>query len=76
MTTKKQKDLLKVAKREKYFSTLARKEGKGAAERAQNEQKRGLKAAAADSRWEHTVDERFAKIRADKAKQAKIKAKK
>lgn len=70
----KKKDLLKVAKREKYFSTLAKKEGKGALQREKAEKKEGLEESSKDSKWEVKVDKQFAKIRAKKAKIAKKKA--
>lgn len=70
----KKKDLLKVAKREKYFSTLAKKEGKGALEREHAEKRKGLKESAKDSAWEVKMDRKFAKIRSKKAEVAKKKA--
>ncbi len=69
------KDLKKVAKREKLFSTLAKKEGKGAAQRAKKEKSAGLKESAKDSRWEEKVDEKFSKIRSRKAAAARSKIK-
>lgn len=69
-------DLKKVAKREKYFSTLAKEEGKGAQQRADKEEEAGLKEAAKDSRWETKVDRNFAKIRLSKASKAIKKLKK
>lgn len=68
------KDLLKVAKREKYFSTLAKKEGKGALAREKEEARKGYKEASRDSKWEVKIDNKFAKIRAKKAQVAKKKA--
>lgn len=73
MESKRIQDLKKVAKREKTFSTLAKKEGKGAAQRAKTESKAGLKESAKDSRWEVNVDKVFAKIRHKRANQAKRK---
>lgn len=70
---KKLKDLEKVEKREKTFSTLAKEEGKGARKRQKSESKKGLKISAKDSQWETKVDEQFAKIRAKKADEAKKK---
>lgn len=75
MKAKKVKDIKKVAKREKYFSTLAKEEGKGAKKREKAESKAGLKEAAKDSKWEVGVDNKFAKIRAKKAKEEKGKLK-
>ncbi len=63
------KDLKKVATREKKFSTLAKIEGKGAHKRALREHG----AAKKDSEWEEKVDNKFARIRAMKAKLAKSK---
>jgi hypothetical protein len=65
--TKKIKDLKKVEKREKTFSTLAKIEGKGALKREKAEKKAGLKESAKDSKWEVGVDNKFAKIRKEKA---------
>jgi hypothetical protein len=62
-----------VAKREQTFSTLAKKEGKGASQRAKTESKAGLKESAKDSRWEIKVDKAFAAIRNKRANQAKEK---
>jgi hypothetical protein len=67
MKEKKIRDLKKVIKREKTFSTEAKSEGKGAATRAKEEAKAGLKESAMDSRWETKVDETFSKIRKKKA---------
>jgi hypothetical protein len=66
---KDKKNLQKVATREKRFSTLAKIEGKGAHKRALSEHG----AAKKDSEWEQKVDNKFAKIRAKKAKIAKKK---
>jgi len=74
MISKKQKDLLKVAKREKTFATLAKKEGQGAAKRAKQESKKGLKESAKDSRREEKWDNDFSKRRERIAAHAKIKA--
>jgi hypothetical protein len=71
----KQKDLKNVARREKYFSTLAKKEGQGAAKRAHTEAKKGMKASAKDSKWEEGLDKTFAKIRSKKAADAEKKIK-
>lgn len=60
---RKKEDLKKLAKRETYFSTLAKKEGKGASERAKEESRKGLKQSAKDSRWEAKQDKKFASIR-------------
>lgn len=68
-TMSEKEEYAKVAKREKYFSTLAKKEGKGAAHRAKVEKG----AAKKDSEWEEKVDREFAKKRAKKAKIAKRK---
>lgn len=67
------KDFAKVAKREKLFSTLAKKEGQGAKQRAKQEAASGMKASARDSRWEAKIDDKFAKIRARKATAARRK---
>lgn len=64
---KKIRDLKKVEKRERTFSTLAKIEGKGAEKRKKAESKAGLKESAKDSAWEVKVDNKFAKIREDKA---------
>lgn len=64
---KKLKDLKKVEKREKTFSTLAKEEGKGALKREKAEKKSGLKESAKDSKWEVSVDNKFAKVRKTKA---------
>ncbi len=69
---KKSKDLAKVAKREQLFSTLAHKEGIGAAKRAKAEDKAGYKEAAKDSRWETKMDNKFARIREKKAIKARM----
>jgi hypothetical protein len=71
----KNKDLKKVAKREKMFSTLAKTEGKGAAKRAKKEKEEGLPESAKDSRWETKVDNKFAKIRSKRASTARNKIK-
>jgi len=65
------KNLLKVAKREKTFATLAKKEGKGAHERAKKEHG----AAKKDSEREEKIDMQFARKRTAWSKQAKLKAK-
>ncbi len=70
--TSREKDLKNVARRESYFSTLAKKEGEGA---AKSEARKGMKESAKDSRFELLIDQSFAAKRkrlADKAK-AKIK---
>ena len=72
----KKKDYLKVAKREKTFSTLAKKEGQGASKRAKEEASKGLKESAKDSRWEAKIDKSFAKLRSVKANLEKRKASK
>ena len=66
----KKSDLLKAAKREKTFSTLARKEAVGAHVRA----KHSTGANKADNRMEANIDARFAKGRAKIAKDLKRKA--
>lgn len=75
MKSKHDKDLAKMAKREKLFSTLAKKEGRGAAERAQRERKLGYKESAHDSRNEAVIDRDFATARAAIANRAKAKIK-
>ena len=72
-TSKKIRDLKKVEKREKTFSTLAKIEGKGAKKRERQESKAGLKESAKDSKWEVGVDNKFSKIRAKKVKDLKRK---
>lgn len=67
----KKSDLLKAAKREKTFSTLAHKEGQGANTRA----KHSNGANKADNRMEAQLDEKFAKKRAKIATALKNKAK-
>ena len=57
------KDLKKVIKREKTFSTLAKEEGKGAKKRKIAEKKAGLKESAKDSTREEKIDNTFAKFR-------------
>lgn len=69
---KDKKNLLKVAKREKTFSTLAKEEGKGAMKRVKMEKG----AAKKDSQREVGIDMQFAKKRANWAKEARNKAKK
>jgi hypothetical protein len=64
---KKIRDLKKVEKRERTFSTLAKIEGKGAKKRERSESKAGLKESAKDSRFEIKVDNKFAKMRENKA---------
>ena len=73
---KKTKDIKKVVKREKLFSTLAKKEGQSAAKRAKVEKSKGLKDSAKDSRWESKVAMKFAKIRKEKAQAEEKKLKK
>jgi hypothetical protein len=63
-------ELLKVAKREKTFSTLAKTEAKGAAKRALNEHGANKK----DSQWEAKQDTLWANKRAKLAATAKKKA--
>jgi len=67
------KDLEKVEKRESYFSTLAKKEGKGAAQRAKSESKKGYTQSAKDSRMETKIDNQFAVKRKKIAETAKQK---
>lgn len=64
------KNLLKVAKREKTFATLAKEEGKGAAHRAKIEHG----AAKKDSQREEKIDMQFARKRTEWSKEAKMKA--
>lgn len=63
-------EFLKVATREKRFSTLAKQEEKGAVQREHREHGPAKK----DSKWEVKVDKEFSKTRARKAKSAKEKA--
>lgn len=70
----KKEDLLRVAKRQNYYSTLAKKEGKDAEVRAKRELKAGMKESAKDSREEIAICNAFAKIRKKKAKDAEKKA--
>ena len=74
--TSKEKDLKNVARRESYFSTLAKNEAKGASQRAKSESKRGMKESAKDSRFELAVDEEFALKRKRLAKREMEKIKK
>lgn len=66
----KKSDLLKAAKREKTFSTLAHKEGLGASKRA----KETTGANKSDNRMEAKLDEVFAKKRNKIATALKKKA--
>jgi len=66
----KKSDLLKAAKREKTFSTLAHKEARGAASRA----KKTTGANRSDNRMESDLDEAFAKKRSKIASAYKKKA--
>ena len=66
----KKNDLLKAAKREKTFSTLAHKEAKGAKERVKN----STGANKSDNKMEASLDEKFAKKRAALASFYKRKA--
>ncbi len=66
----KKSDLLKAAKREKTFSTLAHKEAIGANKRAKN----STGANKTDNRRESVIDESFAKARKKIAKQYEKKA--
>jgi hypothetical protein len=59
----KEKDLKKLIKREKTFSTLAKAEGKGAASREKSEKKSGMPESSADSASEKKIDNVFAKVR-------------
>lgn len=68
----KKSDLLKAAKREKTFSTLARSEGKGAMERS----KHSTGANKTDNEFEAKLDEKFAKKRSKIATALKKKASK
>jgi hypothetical protein len=68
----KNEELAKVIAREKRFSTLAKKEGKGAHARALKEKG----AAKKDSEWEEGVDNAFVKIRKQKVKTAQARMKK
>lgn len=68
----KKSDLLKAAKREKTFSTLAHKEGVGARERA----KKTTGANKVDNSFEADIDEKFAKKRAKIATALKKRASK
>lgn len=68
----KKSDLLKAAKREKTYSSLAHKEAKGAASRA----KHTTGANKADNKMEAKLDEDFAKARKKIASALKRKASK
>ena len=70
----KKTDLLKLAKREKTFSTEAKEEAKGAAKRAKQESKEGYKESAKDSKREYLIDKAFAGWRKKIADKAKKKA--
>jgi hypothetical protein len=76
MTAAKKKDLLKVAAREKAFSTLAKKEGAGAKARLRRETTKHEPARAKDTKWEVSVDEKFAKERMKRSNSARSKAEK
>lgn len=69
----KDKGAKKAATREKLFSTLAKKEGQGAAKRAKSEKAKGLTVAAADSTREAKIDKLWSKKRARWSKQEKAK---
>jgi hypothetical protein len=71
----KKKDLMKVASREKRFSTLAKQEAKGNEKVLKEEVKKGQTASAKDSKWEVKVDKQFASERMKRAGAAKKKAK-
>lgn len=73
--TSKEKDLKNVARRESYFSTLAKKEAKGAEKRVKSESKAGMKESAKDSRNEVKIDKSFAVKRKKLAEKAKSKIK-
>jgi hypothetical protein len=73
--TLKEKDLKNVARRESYFSTLAKKEAKGARDRARAEKREGMKESAKDSRNEVKIDKSFAVKRKKLAEKAKAKIK-
>lgn len=68
----KKSDLLKAAKREKTFSTLAHKEGIGASQRSKN----STGANKVDNTREAHLDEEFAKKRAKIASALKKRANK
>lgn len=71
-TSKKIRDIKGVIKREKYYSTLAKKEGKYALKKMRSEKKAGKKEMAKDSRHEAKVAFQFAKKRKNiVAKEAK-----
>lgn len=74
--TSKIKDLKNVARRESYFSTLAKKEGKEALKRAKQEKSKGMKESAKDSRREARIDKTFSNIRKRIAIKAKNKLRK
>jgi hypothetical protein len=67
---KDRKNLLKVAKREKTFSTLARKEGAGAKQRAAHSSGANKK----DNQMEARIDIAFANKRKKISQRAKRKA--
>jgi Leu/Phe-tRNA-protein transferase len=69
----KREDLRTVAKREQLFSTLAKKEARGALQRLHKERQARMTQSAKDTEWEVKIDKKFAKIREEKAKQAKKK---
>jgi hypothetical protein len=66
----KKSDLLKAAKREKTFSTLAHKEGRGANDRSN----KSTGANRSDNQMEARLDEKFAKKRAKIATALKKRA--
>jgi hypothetical protein len=71
---KKKNDLLNLARREKYFSTLAKKEAKGAEIRSKKELRKGYTESAKDSKWEAKISHEFANIRRKKSESARRKA--
>ena len=63
MDSKKQKDIKGVVKRQRYYASLAKNEGKGALERMKKERKSGKTEMAKDSKNEAKICFMFAKKR-------------
>jgi len=61
--TKKEKDIKGVIRRQRYYSTLAEKEGKDAVKRMQKEKKANKPEMAKDSKQEAKICFAFSKLR-------------
>lgn len=73
--TSKEKELKNVVRRESYFSTLAKKEAKGARDRARAEKREGMIESAKDSHFEMLVDQQWEEKRKKLVQKAKEKLK-